>query len=169
MTIEDRGSAMLAAAEAWGDLESLIEEPGVDALAAELDLIMRTEAVLGEAKAAVTTELAARMDSDTYVASGIGKLTRKPRFATWREHGKDDLRSALASSVAAEVSTSELTGERDPLAHRAAALAVEKVLGLIYWSGAAASAKRLHTPINPAEYKGGVTGYTVSLTPEEEL
>lgn len=168
MTTDPATELTLAAADHYGDLDALTEG-SVAELAYQLDRLLRIDGVLREARAALTAELAARMTEDSMTISGIGELTRSPRRATWCEDGKDRLRSALSSAIAAEVSTSQLTGEKDPMAARAAELAVNKTLDVVSWSGALASAKKLARPVNPTEFKGDITGYTVSLSPDEEV
>lgn len=159
---------LLAIAEEYGHEESLLDGT-LDELARSLDIIEQMSGVLREASGWLKTEIADRMPENDMTIAGVGELQRRPRFASWRDsEAKGRLASELAASIAAEVSTSELTGERDPLAHRAAEMATIKTLANVSWSGALASAKKLARPVNPNEFKGGITGYSVTLLAEDD-
>lgn len=138
-------------------------------LAHRLAVVKGTITLLQEVADTITASVASDMESDTVTVSGVGVLTRKPRYSsTWvdddaRERMFDDAVREIIHQVATDPMTGEVHGPLANAVRQAWALTLESFsLGA---DPKAAFRKKLG--LQPDTYRSRyVTGHTVTIGEE---
>lgn len=138
-------------------------------LAHRLAIVRGTIGLLQEIADTIAQSLASDMESDTMTVSGVGVLTRKPRYSSvWTD---DEARERMFDDAAREIvrqtATDPMTGEVYPPIANAVKQAWTLVLEAFSIGADPKVAFRKKLGLQPDEYRSRyVTGHTVTIGEE---